>query len=216
VERFGTSERLFVAALSSLAGYVDAVGFAQSKGFFVSFMSGNSTRLGVGLAGSYWDALAAAGLVFSFIVGVATGTLIGRRNEARRVSSVMGAVAVFLALAAWFGSHHHLLASLAMTALAMGAENATLERDGRVRFGLTYMTGSVVKIGQALADLLSGVRTSGWLGSTLLLVSFVLGAMTGAFAAASFSFAALWFACATAAILAVLGQARAGLFDRNS
>lgn len=34
--------------LSALAGYVDAIGFIQPGGFFVSFMSGNSTRLGVG------------------------------------------------------------------------------------------------------------------------------------------------------------------------
>lgn len=30
-------------------GYVDAVGFMMTGGFFVSFMSGNSTRLAVGL-----------------------------------------------------------------------------------------------------------------------------------------------------------------------
>lgn len=96
VERFSTSERLFVAALSSLAGYVDAVGFVQSRGFFVSFMSGNSTRLGVGLAHSLPDALAAAGLVAAFILGVALGTLLGRRSERHRAPAVMSAGA-----AAW-------------------------------------------------------------------------------------------------------------------
>lgn len=34
--------------LSALAGYVVALGYLQLHGFFVSFMSGNSTRLGVG------------------------------------------------------------------------------------------------------------------------------------------------------------------------
>lgn len=211
MERFATSERLFIAALSCLAGYVDAVGFVESKGFFVSFMSGNSTRLGVGLASASADALAAAGLVVAFILGVALGTLVGRRFGSRRVAAVMAAVAVCLALAAWLGGVRHLLPSLALTALAMGAENATFERDGRVRFGLTYMTGSVVKLGQALADLVSGVRPGDWLASTLLLASFILGAATGAFAAVSVGFAALWIGCAAAAGLAGLARSMPGL-----
>ena len=41
-------------ALSALAGYVDGIGFLHLGGLFVSFMSGNSTRLGVSLAEGHW------------------------------------------------------------------------------------------------------------------------------------------------------------------
>ena len=43
------AQHVTLVALSTLAGYVDATGFLMLGGFFVSFMSGNSTRLGVGL-----------------------------------------------------------------------------------------------------------------------------------------------------------------------
>jgi uncharacterized membrane protein YoaK (UPF0700 family) len=213
VERYGTSERLFVAALSGLAGYVDAVGLVQSKGFFVSFMSGNSTRLGVGIAGSLADALAASGLVASFIIGVTAGSILGRASEPRRVPFVMACVAGLLALAAVFGTTHYLLASLSLTALAMGAENATLERHGRVRVGLTYMTGSVVKLGQALADKLSGTGEGNWFAPLLLLGSFIMGATIGALAASALGFDALWLGSVGALGFAVLGRSMPGLVD---
>ncbi|MFX6760099.1 DUF1275 family protein, partial [Acinetobacter baumannii] len=41
---------LLACALSGLAGFVDGIGFLHLGGLFVSFMSGNSTHLGVSLA----------------------------------------------------------------------------------------------------------------------------------------------------------------------
>ena len=51
--------------LSALAGYIDGIGFIQLGGLFVSFMSGNSTRLGVSLAEANWPN---AAIGFSLIV----------------------------------------------------------------------------------------------------------------------------------------------------
>jgi uncharacterized membrane protein YoaK (UPF0700 family) len=61
--------RTVAVCVSALAGYLDAVGFIGSGGFFVSFMSGNSTRAGVGLAHGGSPALIAAGLVGAFVSG---------------------------------------------------------------------------------------------------------------------------------------------------
>ena len=205
VERYGARERLFAAALSSLAGYVDAVGFVQSKGFFVSFMSGNSTRLGVGLVGSVADALAAAGLLTSFILGVTAGSLMGRASGGRRVPTVLTFVAALMSAGAALGVFNFMHASLALTAFAMGALNATLERQGRVRVGLTYMTGSVVKVGQALADRLTG-RDADWLPPLILWLGFLFGAAAGAIAATRLGFDALWLGTVITLALAVVGH----------
>src|SRR5947208_11586004 len=64
-------------ALSALAGHVDGIGFLHLGGLFVSFMSGNSTRMGVSLAEGQWlSAAEAFGLIALFVIGAAAGSLI--------------------------------------------------------------------------------------------------------------------------------------------
>ena len=53
-------------------------------------------------------------------------------------------------------------------ALAMGAENAVFERDGKVSIGLTYMTGTLVKVGQRLTGALFGGDRFAWAPYPLL------------------------------------------------
>lgn len=56
-------ERTLAVLLSALAGYVDSLGFLQLGGLFVSFMSGNSTRLAVGISHGDWKTVGTAGLI---------------------------------------------------------------------------------------------------------------------------------------------------------
>jgi len=71
-----TRARVLATCLSALAGYVDATGFLMLGGFFVSFMSGNTTRLAVGIARGSSEAAMAAGLIGLFVVGVIAGSLV--------------------------------------------------------------------------------------------------------------------------------------------
>jgi uncharacterized membrane protein YoaK (UPF0700 family) len=63
--------------MSGLAGYVDAVGFLKLGGFFVSFMSGNSTHPAMGLANGSEQAAEGTGLIAIFVLGVVTGSSAG-------------------------------------------------------------------------------------------------------------------------------------------
>ena len=58
-------QKALAYVLAGIAGYVDAMGFRHLGGVFVSFMSGNTTRLGVDIAMGDWDK---AGQVASIIV----------------------------------------------------------------------------------------------------------------------------------------------------
>ena len=191
------------AILAALAGYVDASGFLASGGFFVSFMSGNSTRLGIGVAQDAAAGAVAAGLVGSFLAGVVLGAVAGDKAQERRRPVVLGLVAVLLAAAAGLGTAALVPASVAAMAMAMGVENNVFARDGQVSLGVTYMTGSLVKLGQGIAKALLGGDRFGWVPYLVLWLGFVLGVMGGAVAFRHIGLTGLWGASALAAALAL-------------
>ncbi len=70
---------------AALAGYTDAIAFMSAGGFFVTSVSGNVTRTGVGLgAGSIWVTLTAFALILSFLSGAMLSRVLGRATSPRR------------------------------------------------------------------------------------------------------------------------------------
>ena len=154
--------RVFAACLSALAGYVDALAFLKLGGFFVSFMSGNSTRLGVGIASASSTASIAIALVGCFVMGVIAGSFVAHAAKNHRRTAVLALVTALLTLAAAFSGLGMSRPAIAAMALAMGAENAVFERNGEVSIGLTYMTGTLVKFGQRIAGAILGGDRLAW------------------------------------------------------
>jgi uncharacterized membrane protein YoaK (UPF0700 family) len=202
-----TESPLIVVAvcLAALAGFVDALAFTSLGGFFASFMSGNSTRLGVGLGqGIGSDATMAAGLILSFIGGVIVSSVLVRAASARHKAVVMAVVTALLTLAAIVASVAPGPFVLVLLAAAMGAENGVFNRDGEVTIGLTYMTGSLVRIGQKLAGALMGDRDRwGWVPYLALWLGFLAGAVSGAASQLRWGWDALWLAALIAATLTI-------------
>lgn len=202
------TDRALAAALAALAGFVDAIGFMGMGGFFVSFMSGNSTRLGVGVASEAAAATIAAALVAAFVIGVAAGAIASRLGRRRSRTAVLAVVALALALAAILHQPGGVPGVFLLVAFAMGAENMVFQRNGDVAFGLTYMTGTLVRIGQRLADALSGGPRWDWLPWTLLWAGLVAGGVAGALAWLRFGAESLFIAAGLAAALAAATFAR--------
>ena len=204
--RYGRPVVGLAAAFSAVAGYVDAIGFLLTGGFFVSFMSGNTTRLAIGVASGSAAAGLAAGLIALFVGGVVLGTLVGRRWPARRHPAVLLLVTVLLAVAAAVNAIGGGRLAVIPMVLAMGAENTVFAEDGEVRIGLTYMTGTLVKLGKRLTVALLGGAPLGWVPYLALWSGLLAGAVTGAAVYARVGADALWAAVAAMAILTGLAS----------
>jgi uncharacterized membrane protein YoaK (UPF0700 family) len=190
--------------LSGLAGYIDTIGFISLGGFFVSFMSGNTTRLGIELAGLHSGGIATAATVLAlFVLGVICGSVAGHFGGRRRKSAVLGVVALALALAASLDLIGLSFAGAALLAFAMGAENGVFQRDGEVTIALTYMTGTLVKMGQRMAGALLGGPKLAWVRHFVLWIGLLTGCINGAVAHYLVGQGAVWLAALAAAIFAL-------------
>ena len=208
--RLDHSARLMAICCAALAGMVDAIGFLSSGGFFLSFMSGNSTRLSVGLAETAPYVGMVALLLLSFVLGVTGGSLIGRNNilqAGRRQALILVIIAVLLFVAPLFAGAGLRLPALCIAAFCMGAENTLFEREGSVSFGLTYMTGALVKIGQGIATMFSGGARLGWLPYLILWLGLVSGAAIGAILFGLVGIKSLWLPSAVSLMIAAWSYA---------
>jgi uncharacterized membrane protein YoaK (UPF0700 family) len=201
--------------LSAIAGYVDGIGFIHLGGLFVSFMSGNSTRLGVSAAEGDWaKVLHALLLIGLFVLGATIGSLMVQGSSRYRQSVMLLLEAVLLAAAAIcspLGWPDYAVAGLV---LAMGLENAVFQVGDGAGLGLTYVTGALVKVGQTLAQALGGGPRWAWLPNLLLWLALVTGSLAGAFAYNRINLDAIWIAAAAALIVSGIFAVRARTSSR--
>lgn len=206
MNRLDRNARILAVGFAAMAGMVDAIGFLASGGFFLSFMSGNSTRLSVGVVeGAPYVGMVAL-LLLSFVGGVVAGSLIGRKNilaHAQRQAFILITISLLLFAAPLIAGLGYLLVGLCLAAFCMGLENTLFEREGSVSFGLTYMTGALVKIGQGLATMISGGPRLDWVPYLLLWLGLISGAAVGALMFGIFGYNSLWLPAAYAGIFAL-------------
>lgn len=86
----------------------------------------------------------------------------------------------------------------------MGAANTIFQRDGEVSIGVTYMTGTLVKLGHKLADAILGGDRAAWRPYLLLWLALVLGGIAGAAGFVWSPSASIWSAAAFAFALVLV------------
>src|SRR5215472_14257286 len=162
-----------------VAGFVDAVGFMVLGHLFVSFQSGNSTQFAIGIAqGALGKAASAGALIGVFVVGVFGGRLIAIAAKDWRRPAILLAEATLLAAAAIVPLSG--LRAAYLMALAMGAQNVVVHRAGRTTTTLTYVTGTLVNLGEKFADAVCSVgpRTA-WAPYLALWAGLFIGGAAG-------------------------------------
>ncbi len=172
-------EMALAVVLAAIAGYLDAVGFVVLGGFFVSFMSGNTTELATGLGAGGWSTAATAGaLIGMFVAGTVSGALAARIGDGR--TTVLAATGVLVAVTAVAATVDDADWPVRMLLpLAMGLLNATFLVAGEASIGLTYMTGALVKAGQRLVDAFFGGPKLLWLRHLSLWAALLVGGVIG-------------------------------------
>lgn len=175
-------------ALSFVAGFVDALGFMHLGGYFVSFMSGNSTQMAAVLPDGLAGAILPAALISLFVLGVMVGTLVEQR-----FSTTLGLLllAALLGIATALAAMRMDDAAIMVTPFVMGAMNTVL-RSGQGAMAVTYMTGNLVKLGQTIIAAFQGGRRWAWLPFLLLWLGLLSGAVCGALAYGEMGLVALW------------------------
>lgn len=204
MHRYDPARQRLALGLAGLAGLVDATGFVVAGGYFTSFMSGNTTRMGVELVERPALALTPLGLIACFLAGVISGAVIGRRTGGHRKRVLLGLVAALLGVGAGLLAAGLPIPFLGAAAMAMGLANNVFSRDGEVTVGVTYMTGALVRFGQGLAARIDRQPLTSTRGYGALWSALALGAVAGgglcltaplAAAGAAFGFALLlWVA----------------------
>lgn len=201
MHRYDRPRRLLAYAIAGLAGFVDATGYLAADRYFVSFMSGNTTRLGVDLVTDTARAFIPAMLILGFVGAVTVGALLADLAGNYRKTAVIGIATLLIAASALAKAMGLSALFLACLLLAMGVLNNAFRRDGEVAIGLTYMTGALVRFGQGLAGWLRGRALTGWLSNLVLWSSLACGAVGGALAATLLPHASAWLAMVIALCL---------------
>jgi uncharacterized membrane protein YoaK (UPF0700 family) len=197
--------------LTATAGFVDAIGFVELRGYYASFMSGNTTQFAAALGGQFGLSIALpVGLIAQFFIGSFAGSLLagvaGKWAPPLVALLVVAGIGVTLALSAvGLPSTQALL----VLAAAMGAQNAILPQAGAARLGATFITGTLFSAAQDLARALLGTAPRWrWAQHLGVWMALLVGAAIGTLAYRNWALGALLLPAALYLALALRLAAR--------
>jgi uncharacterized membrane protein YoaK (UPF0700 family) len=159
--------------LMLLAGATDTLIFTHSKELLAVYMTGNSSKLGQSVAHGDWGTvLPLVAVIGSFVAATTLGAWLGKHAGRWREPLLMVILSLLLAIAWPTASEKFSVATVMLVAAAMGMLNQVLANEP----GVSFITGTLVKLGRAVAD---GQRKDILIG-VLRWIAFALGALAGA------------------------------------
>ncbi|WP_292988942.1 YoaK family protein [Mycobacterium sp.] len=185
-ETFDSEARL-AYLLAVLAGVLGATAFTHSAGYFVTFMTGNAQRA---VLGYFRDdvvlSITAGLLLLSFVAGVVVASICRRHFWVAHphgptmltTFSLLAATFVDVFDEGWTESQLDFPPIMLLT-FGIGALNTSFVKDGEVSVPLSYVTGTLVKMGQGIERHIAGGSLADWFGYFLLWGGFVFGATFG-------------------------------------
>jgi uncharacterized membrane protein YoaK (UPF0700 family) len=185
-ETFDSEARLSWV-LAALAGVLGATAYTHSEGYFVTFMTGNAQRAVLGYFRDDVKLSVSAGvLILCFVAGVVVASVCRRRFWVAHPHgpTVLTTFSLFVAMVfgiiddGWEEVNLD-LAPIMLVVFGVGALNTSFVKDGEVSVPVSYVTGTLVKMGQGIERHIAGGNVTEWLGHFLLVASFVLGAAFG-------------------------------------
>ncbi|MBX9983171.1 MAG: hypothetical protein CK429_01055 [Mycobacterium sp.] len=181
------SEARLAWVLAALAGVLGATAFTHSEGYFVTFMTGNAQRA---VLGFFRDdvtlSLSAGTLLLCFVAGVIVSSVCRRRFWAAHphgptvltTGCLVFATALDIVLGGWEETLLDFV-PIMFVVFGIGALNTSFVKDGEVSVPLSYVTGTLVKMGQGIERHVAGGKIEDWFGYFMMLATFMLGAAIG-------------------------------------
>lgn len=145
--------RLAAILLAAIAGYVDGYGLFFLK-TYVSFMSGNTTSAGVASGQGNFHAAFLSGLaIVSFVTGSFLGNLVSqsRWRHCHRMMFCLITAGLALVTGLEWADLRNIPLEVLLLSVTMGMVNPVLSKVGIEAVSLTFVTGTLSRIGGHLA-----------------------------------------------------------------
>ncbi len=195
---------VFATVLTMLAGFLDAVGYTQLGHLYVSFMSGNSTQLGIAIAQGHGILLIVT-IIGAFVAGGAIGTLVAEADANLATVTVLAGELVAFLFAIGLVLIGHDRIGLVFVAIAMGMQNNLHQVIAGADVGKGFITGALFALGQSLARLVKGKANAAQAASNAWSwISFVGGVAIGAATIAGIGLLASLTIVAALALIAIV------------
>lgn len=139
------NQMVVAVGLGLVAGFSDAYGYLRWRAFGAN-MTGNTVLCAISLVRTPVEALFPLTLIAMFLAG----SIAGRALTARLAAAPAFALEALLIAASVFVGGHN---ALAVVALAMGVQNASMRTFAGIQANTSFITGDYSKVGRAVADI---------------------------------------------------------------